>query len=349
MAERTAIAAHHPFTRAVARSLRRRCGVQGGAAVGEHVLAAVSGGADSVALLRALAALAPRRRWRLRLTVAHVHHHLRGDDAERDARFVKELAEALGLPFERADLSPDETPRNVEAWARRARYEALGQIAQRCSATHIATAHHGDDQLETLLMRMMRGTSVQGLRGIAWKKGFKLQGSEDRAHVVRPMLGVGRDDVTAFLREIGQTWCEDHTNADVSRERARLRRDVLPVLHDMRPDAAKRAVGMADHARDLDRWLRGEVRRAHRDTVRAEGGTYVMQRDALTGLARVVLTGLLHRVLREAGVPKDRLTRRAVSPMVRAVRDGKGGERVFEFAGGVRVTVTRDVVRMDRW
>lgn len=344
----------------MARDLRQRCGIAGG----EHLLVAVSGGADSVALLRALAVLAPRRRWGLTLTVGHVQHHLRGDAAEADATFVARLAEQLQLPYHRADLTPPPSGANVEAWARRQRYAALKEMAPACGATHVVTAHQADDQLETLLMRLLRGTAVTGLRGIAWRRSFMFQVSSSRfvdigtasdeleqgtsnLKLIRPMLGVTRAEVLDFLHALGQSWREDHTNADLTRDRARLRHEVTPVLRAMRADAPRKATRLADHAREVHGLVRREIERQYEQLVRMEGGALAMDRAAVRRLPRVVVDGLLRRVLGEVGVPRDRLTRRGVTPIVRAVRDAAGGERRFALARGARVVVTAAVVRVE--
>ena len=163
---------HHPLVRAVAEGLRHHCGVREGA----RLIVAVSGGADSVALLRALAILAPRRNWNLNLAVGHVQHHLRKRGAEADARFVAALAKKLELPFLRADLEPPRPAKgNREDWARKERYGALAEMAQAFGASFMVTAHHGDDQLETMLMRLVRGCSVRGLAGMRWRR--RLAGS----------------------------------------------------------------------------------------------------------------------------------------------------------------------------
>ncbi|MCC7205416.1 MAG: tRNA lysidine(34) synthetase TilS, partial [Phycisphaeraceae bacterium] len=229
----------HPLVRTVAGALRRHVlnKRQGGSS--RRLLVAVSGGADSVALLRAMLTLAGRRGWEMDLAVGHVQHHLR-HQAEDDARFVAELADKHGLAYLRADLDmTDAGGANLEAVGRQKRYEALGVMVQSLGATHVLTAHQADDQLETLLMRLLRGASARGWSGMAWRR--RLSPGSD-VSLVRPMLAVSRDDVLDYLRAIGQTWREDHTNADVTRWRARLRRDVLPVLRDLRPDAAERAV-----------------------------------------------------------------------------------------------------------
>lgn len=230
-----------PLVREVARALRRRCGV----GEGDAVMVACSGGADSVALLRALARLASRRTWRLHLSVAHIQHHLR-QDAEGDARFVADLAESLGLAFYRGDLQLHDEPGNVEANARRQRYAALQSLAQDANARFVATAHHGDDQLETVLMALLRGTTARGLRGIAWQRPLS-----SNVQLIRPMLGCTHDQATALLAQLDQPWREDATNTDRSRTRARLRHEVLPVLRDLRPSVARKVLEMSDSLRGL--------------------------------------------------------------------------------------------------
>ncbi|MEM6391973.1 MAG: tRNA lysidine(34) synthetase TilS [Planctomycetota bacterium] len=233
--------AYHGLLRGLTVGLRRRCEV----GAGDRLLVAVSGGADSVALLRALHGLAGRRRWALGLVVGHVQHHLRGEDAEGDAGFVAELADGLGVEFVRRDLDPSGWTGNMEEAAREGRYAALREMALEAGCGLVVTAHHADDQLETLLMRLARGTGVEGLRGIAWRRG--LAGTaDDGPWLVRPMLGVTRAAVVDYLERLGQGWREDASNGDVSRARARLRAEVVPGLRALNPKVAEHAVGLAD-------------------------------------------------------------------------------------------------------
>ena len=333
------------------RALRRRCGVAGGA----KVLVAVSGGADSVALLRALAVIAPRRVWGLGLTVGHVRHHLRSaKETAQDAQLVAEVAQGLGLPLVCADLDLGEEAAggggNVEALARRQRYRALHGMAESCGAAFVATGHHGDDQLETILMRLLRGASVKGMAGIAWRRPFarsRTGADSDGPEVIRPMLGTDRATARSFLEAVGQVWREDRTNADRSRWRARLRHEVLPVLHALRPDASRKAVQLAEHMTEAWQVLAEAIDAAvERAKVTPEGVT--LDRRQVRALPRAVLVGLLRRLLAEAGVSRDKLGRRHVGPIVRAIADTKGGHRAFDLGAAVKVHVTRDVVRIER-
>lgn len=333
---------HHRFVKAVADSLRHRCQV----AAGERVLAAVSGGADSVALLRALAALAPGSRWRLTLSVGHVQHHLRPpEQAERDAAFVETLARELDLPFLRADLEPFGNQGNMESWARRARYEALATMADTVGAGVVAVAHHADDQLETLLMRLLRGASVQGLACMSWRRRLT-PGSP--VTLVRPMLAVDRAAVHAFLRDLDQHWCEDHTNADVNRMRSRLRQQVLPVLHSLRRRPGAGAVNTTDHLRQVAALLDEQIDTAALRLTAGDPSPTQIDRAPAAELPQVVLVGTLRRLLMRHGASADALGAQAMRPLTTAVRDGQGGLRVFEFAGGLRATVTRDHITFVR-
>ncbi|EYB68411.1 tRNA(Ile)-lysidine synthetase-like protein [Deinococcus phoenicis] len=189
--------------------------------VGRPVVVGVSGGADSVALLRALL------RARARPFCAHLDHALRPESAE-DAAWVRDLTEQLGIPFEqtRVDVAAVAARRgwNLEDAARRIRYEFLGRVAGRHRAGAILTAHTRRDQAETVLLQLLRGEAV--LSGIPPARG----------RVRRPWLDVPRADVEAFLHTLGQAWREDPTNADPARTRAWLRMAVLPLLSTRFPD-----------------------------------------------------------------------------------------------------------------
>ena len=338
------ILAHHPFVKALAKALRHQCRVAGAS----RLLVATSGGPDSVALLRALAAIAPRRQWNLKLHVGHIQHHLRQGAAESDARFVEHLSDELGLPFERSDLdlAGASGAANLEARAREARYRSLREMARRLSAQSVVTGHHGDDQLETMLMRWLRGSSVRGLRGMPWRR--RIAPASD-IWLLRPMLALDRQAVMALLDDLNQPWCEDQTNADLTRLRARLREQVVPVLRSIRPDVARRSVSLSQHLRGVVRLLDEQAKEAAgRSTSQTSPDCTVIDRVSARQMAPVVLNQVVRTVLTRAGAKRDSLGRRAVDPMLRAIRDSKGGRRRFAFGGGVVVTVTAAEVEVRR-
>lgn len=332
----------HPFVKAIAHALRHRCGIGPASTPVDTIIVATSGGADSVALLRALWALTQRRTWRLQLVVGHVQHHLR-DEAEEDAGFVADLAGQLDLPMQRADLDLANTPGNLEAAARRARYRALADMAKQANARYVATAHHGDDQLETILMRLLRGSSVRGLAGMAWRR--KILPHHD-CTLIRPMLALDHAQAQQFLNDLGQPWRHDHTNADVSRLRARLRHEVLPPLRAIGHHTPQHLARISDHLRQAHQVIEKTIDHAADHVILHNQPVITIDRPQARALSEIVLGGLLQRLFVQAGVGRDKLGRRVLDPVVQAVRDTKGGQRHFQFAGGVRVEVTYSTVRI---
>jgi tRNA(Ile)-lysidine synthase len=189
---------------------------------GTRVLVGVSGGSDSVALTRALLALAPTSDFTV-AGVAHFNHQLR-DTASRDERFCLDFAGALDVPFvtSAADVAAHAAGEglSIEDAARRLRYDFLERAAREVGATRVAVGHTRDDQAETVLLKLMRGAGPLGLGGIYPKRGI----------VIRPLIEASRDELRAWLASLGQAWMEDETNADVSNPRNRVRHRVLPEL-----------------------------------------------------------------------------------------------------------------------
>lgn len=244
---------------------------------GTRVLAAVSGGADSVALALVLGRLAATGALDCTLAgLAHLHHGLRGADADADARFVGALAARLGVPCVtgREDVAARarEAGESIETAARRARYAFLDATAASLGATRIATGHTADDQAETLLLRLLRGAGLPGLSGIRPRNGI----------VIRPLLDAGRADVQAFLQAEGQPWRDDASNADRGIPRNRVRHELMPVLRSIAGPSvtgvlARTAALVRDDADELDRQA---IEMARRDVLTDSSGT----RMAIAGL-----------------------------------------------------------------
>ena len=204
------------------------------AGAGTVWVVAVSGGSDSVGLLRVLHRLAPELG--ISLSVAHLDHGVRGDAARDDARFVGNLAAELGLPVDLGNWQPVR-PGHFEADARYARYAWLHEIARARGATAVAVGHTRDDQAETILHRMIRGTGLRGLAGMPPRRVFF---GDPSIMLVRPLLSVSRQAIRNDLKTIGQDYREDASNTDLSRTRARIRHDLLPLLaRDYNPRVAE--------------------------------------------------------------------------------------------------------------
>lgn len=214
---------------------------------GELLVVAVSGGTDSLALLHALAAL--RERLSLRLHVATLDHGLRGAHGAEDAAYVASLAQAWGLEVTvgAADVPALQSERSlsIEAAARAARYDFLAGVAHSVGAKFVATAHHADDQVETILHNLLRGTALKGLRGM-----------DDRAIVpghpdltlIRPLLGVTRAELETYCREHGLHPRDDATNLDTSLTRNRLRLETLPYLRQLAPQLDRHLLQLGEIA-----------------------------------------------------------------------------------------------------
>jgi tRNA(Ile)-lysidine synthase len=216
---------------------------------GNRVGVAVSGGADSVALLRLLESL--RHELGITLFVVHFDHMLRGAESDLDARFVEELARDHGLEFvnAREDVrgAAAQSGWNIEEAARLLRYGFFERILAGQETTRIAVAHTADDQAETILAHIIRGTGFTGLGGI-----HPIVESPSGGTIVRPLLGIRRDDLRAYLRGRGQDWREDASNADQTRLRARIRAQLLPVLE------SDFSSGIVQHLSSLARFAREE-------------------------------------------------------------------------------------------
>jgi tRNA(Ile)-lysidine synthase len=232
------------FIQKVLGDIRRQRLIQPGDRVG----VAVSGGADSVALLRLLLAL--RNELGIVLSVVHLNHQLRGKEADGDEEFVKKLAQehTLELFTESAAVKTcaQEKHLSLEAAGRKLRYDFFERLLNKNAVNRIATAHTLDDQAETVLLRMMRGAGTRGLAGIYPERSV----GENGATIVRLLLGISRKELEAFLNEIQQSWREDSSNKDERHSRNRVRKNLLPWLEEnLNPSVRSTLADTAEIAR----------------------------------------------------------------------------------------------------
>ncbi|MEO6060608.1 MAG: tRNA lysidine(34) synthetase TilS [Thermoflexales bacterium] len=235
-----------------------------------RVIVAVSGGADSIALLDILA----RHDDRLSLVVAHFNHQLRGAASDEDAAFVQAAATARAMPFRLGSLdvaaAAAHTRQSVEVAAREARYAFLAQTALSESAAWIATAHHADDQAETVLLRLLRGTGTLGLRGIALLSPMPGRPS---LRLWRPLLLAPRAEIVAYCAGRGLLFCVDASNRDTRVLRNRVRLELIPYLETYNPGIRKVLARMADNAA-ADAEIIEAAARAALDSMRQTGGAF---------------------------------------------------------------------------
>ena len=233
---------------------------------GLRVAAAVSGGADSVALLRALhgANTLPRASLGIGLSALHIHHGIRGAAADRDQRFVEQLCTTLGIALLVKSVDTpahaDRSGQTLEEAARSLRYQAFADLITDGSADAVATAHTADDQAETVLMKLLRGAWTEGLAGIFPVVEVKT-GIGRTGRILRPLLGTDRAAVEQFLGSLGQTWVDDETNIDPAFTRNRVRHQLLPALRTFNPSLNATLCHLADLARDDESYWQAELSR----------------------------------------------------------------------------------------
>ena len=247
----------HGLTERLLRTIRKQQSIR----AGDRLAVAVSGGADSVAMLCLLLEL--RAELGIVLSVAHVNHKLRGKESDEDERFVAKLARQHGLELHACEAPIDRNQSSgirfgIEAAARELRYGFFRQLAREGRVTKIATAHTLDDQAETVLLRIFRGTGIRGLSGIHPRIVFEEQGHAF-GELVRPLLGFRRAALQEFLRERGQSWREDSSNQDIAFLRNRVRHRLLPIIGEEFGDAAIEHIGeLAEIARaEEEHWESG--------------------------------------------------------------------------------------------
>ena len=312
---------------------------------GDRLAVAVSGGADSVALLCLLLEL--RAELGIVLSVAHVNHKLRGEESDEDERFVAKLARQHGLELHVCEAPVDGSQSSgigsgIEAVARELRYGFFRQLAREGRVTKIATAHTLDDQAETVLLRIFRGTGIRGLSGVYPRIIFEEHGHAF-GELVRPLLGFRRAALQEFLRERGQSWREDSSNRDIAFLRNRVRHRLLPMIGEEFGEAAIEHMGeLAEIARaEEEHWGCGHPE------VRAQGGgagDETRQAASLRGLAVAPLLALplaaqrrLVRGWMETNAPDLSISFRLIEEALELVRGslgrGSAGKRL-ELPGG---------------
>lgn len=329
--ERGAI--RHKLERHVAASARGRKLFT----AGDHLLAAVSGGPDSVALLSVLTSLAPSKR--LVVSALHVNYGLRGKESEEDARFVSRLCAELGVPLicERIDLSSPSnrgTGLSLQARARDARYAALQRAAAELGASKIALGHTADDQAETLLMWMLRGSGAAGMAGI--------RPVRDTVYV-RPLLDSRRADVLAYLKAKGLAFRTDSSNAKPVYLRNRIRHELLPLLKQFNPAVVEALTRQADILRDedayFDQWVSDWV---GRHAMASDDRSLAIPRAALLELPIALQRRVIRRVMQQvAGGPHGPAFGSAEAVLEKIVR-GRSGS-VLSLRGTRAVREYQDI------
>ncbi len=247
-----------PEVRSIVANWRHLTGGPAQPDLNRRTLVACSGGSDSSALTIALAAALRGTRAHARrpvIVVAHIQHDLRTEQlAAADAEHAQTLSDELELPFVSRRIEPSTLAGNAEANARRLRYEALAALAAETGCPFVATGHHADDQLETVLMAVARGSGLQGLSGMPQHRELAAGVS-----LIRPMLSLSADQARDVCSKAHWPWAEDHTNQDLSRQRARIRHQVMPAILTAFPETRERLAGVTAITTEAARVIQNEA------------------------------------------------------------------------------------------
>ncbi len=293
-----------------------RCGIP---AARERILAAVSGGADSLCLMLALKELG------FGVHVIHVEHGIRGRESLEDAAFVQQICGAEGIPCTVRQIDAPaiarRTGQTLEEAARSGRYCMLEETAREERIRTVATAHHMGDQAETVLWNLIRGSGVSGLCGI---RQARTAGPD--LTIIRPLLDCSREEIEEYLRSRGQTWRIDRTNLDPGFTRNAIRLQILPRLEALNDGAAEHIARAAADLAEAEEYLENEAQAHYSRVVRKDGGDVLIDTGALLELPGVLRRRILLSALAEACGGRKDLTRRHVEAL-EDLAEGDNGRR----------------------
>jgi tRNA(Ile)-lysidine synthase len=313
------------------------------------MVVAISGGPDSVALLRGLLAQ-PSATKVAKLVVAHLNHQLRGEESVADEEFVRGLYEALRadssgtlqLRCERLDVVAAARAEggNVESVARRLRYAWLAEVARQEQMAIVATGHTTDDQAETVLHRLLRGTGIRGLRGIAAEREFVAG-----IMLVRPLLNATREEILAFLQELNQPFRQDSSNLVLSFTRNRIRHELLPHLAKNYNSAIRGILSrLAEGAEEVYRWYESEALRLLAESELPKAGALlVLDKNKLAKAPRHLVREVFCLVWSREGWPTNAMNFDAWDRLAELVFDEASD---IDLPGGIRGQRRNQVVQL---
>lgn len=308
-----------------------RCGIMPD---GERWLLAVSGGADSVAMLHALAMLQNGGLGLAGLQVAHLNHQLRGAQSDEDAAFVQQQAQQLGLKVTigSADVAgaTKQTGESIETAARAERYRFLLETARQTGCRIIATAHTADDNVETILHRILRGTGIRGLGGMPVVRELGRDNEGQSIRLVRPLLDRSRSEVEEFLSRQGLAYRQDSSNACLKYTRNRIRHELLPLLRDeYNPNVNEALANLGHTARWLQEILEADAALAFNGLLQAQSADrLVLDAAKLASLSRIQQGQILYQALEAMGIGQRRIGFRHIKAMMDLLTKNKGATQI---------------------
>lgn len=317
---------------------------------GEHsVVVGVSGGADSVALLLALDLIKQNVGGQGQLIVAHVNHLLRGGESDEDARFVENLADELGLQVESLVAPVPESSsagQSIEGVLRTSRYQLLLDVARKNGARYLCTAHHANDQAETVLFRILRGTGIDGLAGIP-----RTRVVDGGVTICRPLLSIDRESICRWLENQNQTWRDDASNFEPRYARNRIRNEVMPVLESViGTDPVLTLCELAESADEVRQAL-DQLTDDLMSSCYSVSDNEIMVHAATANRENKFLLGhALRRIWVRLGWPTQEMNRVRWNRVFDAITSATliAHLEIFELPGGIRVVANGETVTLTR-
>lgn len=316
---------------------------------GDTVVVALSGGPDSIALLHVLNSL--KSIYGTKLHAAHLEHGLRGDESVEDMRFVEGLCRAVSVPLttrrEKVLEAAERGGLSVEAAARKIRYKFLEQVLEETGANKIATGHNADDQAETVLLNIIRGAAMSGLRGIR---------PAMEAGIVRPLIDATRQDIVAYLDEKHLDYRTDSSNSDDRYERNRVRQNLIPLIREQfNPRIVESLARTASVFSMIDEYFRVEVAEAMKTCCQTKDGRTIVDLRLFQDLPRAIKLFTFYSILRSLEGDEQVVSFDSLNAVLNLAVRSKSGSRIDIGSGIVvlkefdKLLIGRDVAMVDRY
>ena len=293
----------------------------------DRILLAVSGGADSVVMAAVIHRIQQDKPICRGLAIGHVNHHLRGSESDADEQFVRQLADRwnLSVLVRSVDVAAQRRSQkqSMETAARQLRLNALMDMATEAGCSQIATAHHADDQAETMIHRLQRGTGLRGLCGIAPTRRL-----DNGLLLIRPMLGITRAEILDYARGHGLSWREDSSNVSIDHTRNRIRQILLPELVKDAPRLGEQLRELAGRCRRFQRRVEDECKRVGQQAIQSrQSGQTTLDRKAMEALPESVRVELIRQALVDLGCGEQNLGIQQFQSLDRLIRGPAGKSR----------------------
>jgi tRNA(Ile)-lysidine synthase len=313
-----------------------------------NVAVALSGGADSVALLRAAIELKHAAGGKGEFFALHVNHHLRGSESDEDAAWCQRLCESLAIPLEvlngnvaaRAEAEGD----GLEAAARNERYRLMTLAAEARGARYLFTAHTADDQVETVLFRLLRGTGLRGLAGMSRRRPLS-----PALALARPLLDCTRVEIIDYLKGLNQDFRTDSSNSSLDFARNRIRQKLLPLLrNEYSAQVDETFLRLADQARELDEFVTTKARQLLTSTAeRILPGEFVIHTTGIADQPTILIAEALRLAWREAGLAEQDMSH-AWWTQLAELATSSTKNHVLNLPGNVRGEIRDDLLVVRR-